>query len=72
MGVRINRQGAKKQLFIGSIAMLHCWCNIAAPLVPECFTLLALSGLLVFLCWTVGIAMLDLWYSYAEPLVYLC
>ena len=50
MGVRFNRQGAKKQLFIGSIAMLHCWCNYAAPLVPECFTLLALPGLLVFLC----------------------
>ena len=65
MGVRFNRQGAKKQLFIGSIAMLHCWYNYAAPLVPECFTLLALSGLL-------GIPMLDCWYSYAEPLVYLC
>ena len=30
----------KKLLFTGSIAMLHCWCNYAAPLVPECFTLL--------------------------------
>ena len=72
MGVRFNRQGAKKQLFTDSIAMLHCWCNYAAPLVPECFTLLALPGLLVFLCWTVSIAMLNLWYTYAEPLVYLC
>ena len=62
----------KKQLFTGSIAMLHCWCNYAAPLVPECFTLLALPRLLVFLCWTIGIAMLNLWYSYAEPLVFLC
>ena len=72
MGVRFNRQGAKKQLFIGSAAMVHCWCNYAAPLVPECFTLLALPRLLVFLCWTVGIAMLNLWYSYAEPLVPEC
>ena len=62
----------KKLLFTGSIAMLHCWCNYAAPLVPECFTLLALPRLLVFLCWTVGIAMLNLWYSYAEPLVPEC
>ena len=45
--------------------MQHCWCNYAAPLVPECFTLLALPGLLVFLCWTVGIAMLNLWYQNA-------
>ena len=52
--------------------MQHCWCNYAAPLVPECFTLLALPGLLVFLCWTVGIAMLNLWYTYAEPLVPEC
>ena len=72
MGVRFNRQGAKKLLFTGSIAMLHCWCNIAAPLVPECFTLLTLPGLLVFLCWTVSIAMLNLWYTYAEPLVPEC
>ena len=72
MGVRFNRQGAKKQLFIGSIAMVHCWRSYAAPLVPECFTLLALPRLLVFLCWTVGIAMLNLWYSYAEPLVPEC
>ena len=53
-------------------AMLHCWCNYAAPLVPECFTLLALPEPLIFLCWTDGIPMLDCWYSYAEPLVYLC
>ena len=72
MGVRFNGQGAKKQRFTGSIAMVYCWCNYAAPLVPECFTLLALPELLIFLCWTVSIPMLDCWYSYAEPLVYLC
>ncbi len=28
--------------------------------------------LLVYLCWTVGIPMLDCWYSYAGPLVPEC
>ena len=30
MGVRFNRQGAKKQRFTGSAAMLHLWCSYAA------------------------------------------
>ena len=38
MGVRFNRQGAKKQLFIGSIAMVHCWRSYAALLVQLCCT----------------------------------
>lgn len=28
--------------YTGSIAMLYCWCNIAALLVPGCCTFLAL------------------------------
>ena len=80
MGVRFNRQGAKKQLFIGSIAMVHCWRSYAALLVQLCCTfgarMLYSSGtaktVLVFLCWTFGIPMLNLWYTYAEPLVPEC
>ena len=63
----------EKTIFMSTGASrLHCWCSYAAPLVPECFTLLALPELLIFLCWTFGIPMLYFWYSYAEPLVYLC
>ena len=62
----------KKLLFTGSIAMLHCWCNYAEPLVFLCWTfgtrMLYSSGTTK----TVGIPMLDCWYSYAEPLVFLC
>ena len=48
----------KKQLFTDSIAMLHCWCTYAAPL--------------VFLCWTNSIPMLNHRYSYAVPSVPEC
>ena len=94
MGVRFNGQGAKKQRFTGSIAMVYCWCSYAALLVQGCCTFGArmfyssgtartfdipmldcqysYAGLSVFLCWTVGIAMLNLWYTYAVPLVPEC
>ena len=72
MGVRFNRQGAKKQLFIGSIAMVHCWRSYAALLVQLCCTFGARMLYSSGTARTVGIPMLDCWYSYAEPLVYLC
>ena len=37
MGVRFNGQGAKKQRFTGSIAMVYCWCSYAALLVQLCW-----------------------------------
>ena len=73
MGVRFNRQGAKK-------AAVYRQYSYAALLVQLCCTfgarMLYSSGtaktVLVFLCWTFGIPMLNLWYTYAEPLVPEC
>ena len=65
MGVRFNRQGAKK-------AAVYRQYSYAALLVQLCCTfgarMLYSSGTTK----TVGIPMLDYWYSYAEPLVFLC
>ena len=72
MGVRFNRQGAKKQLFTGSIAMVYCWRSYAALLVQLCCTFGARMLYSSGTTRTVGIPMLDCWYSYAKPLVYLC
>ena len=48
-GVRFNRQGAKKQLFTDSIAMVYCQCSYVAPLVPGCYTPLAPFFLFIYL-----------------------
>ena len=52
--------------------MLHYRCNYAAHLVPDSCTFLApffcdvtYAVLSVYLCWTIGIPMLDLWYQNA-------
>ena len=72
MGVRFNGQGAKKQRFTSSIAMVYCWCSYAALQVQLCCTFGARMLYSSGTARTVGIPMLDCWYSYAEPLVYLC
>ena len=62
----------KKQLFTGSIAMVHCWCNYAALLVQLCCTFGARMLYSSGTARTVGIPMLNCWYTYAGPLVFLC
>ena len=65
MGVRFNRQGAKK-------AAVYRQYSYAALLVQLCCTFSARMLYSSGTARTVGIPMLDCWYTYAEPLVYLC
>ena len=65
-------QGAKKQRFTGSIAMVYCWCSYAALLVQLCCTFGARMFYSSGTARTFDIPMLDLWYSYAVPLVPEC
>ena len=65
MGVRFNRQGAKK-------AAVYRQYSYAALLVQLCCTFGARMLYSSGTTRTVGIAMLNLWYTYAELLVYLC
>ena len=65
MGVRFNRQGAKK-------AAVYRQYSYAALLVQLCCTFGARMLYSSGTAKTVGIPMLDFWYTYAEPLVYLC
>ena len=63
---------SRKQRYTGRIAMLHYRCKYAAHLVPDGCTFLApffcdvtYAVLSVYLCCTISIPMLDLWYQNA-------